>query len=115
VVITQEGGGHADTDLMLCAGECEKLGIRATILLNEIAGADGDQPSLVETSPFANAVVTTGNNDDVVALPAMDRAIGGDEIAGIPVKPAEAFKTPLGRIYTATCQFGATAMTVQEY
>jgi glycine reductase len=115
VVISQEGGGHADTDLMLCACECEKLGIRATILLNEIAGADGDQPSLVDTSSFADAVVTTGNNDDVVALPAMDRAIGGDEIAGVPVKPAEAFKTPLGRIYTATCQFGATAMTVQEY
>jgi glycine reductase len=115
VVISQEGGGHADTDLMLCAAETEKLGIRATILLNEIAGAEGDQPSLVDTSPFADAVVTTGNNDAVLALPAMDRVIGGDKIAGIAVAPAEAFTTPLGRIYTATNQFGATLMTVREY
>jgi glycine reductase len=115
VVITQEGGGHADTDLMLCAAEAEKLGIKAAILLNEIAGAEGDQPSLVDTCPAADAVVTAGNNDEVIALPPMARVIGGDKIAGIAVKPAEAFSTPLGRIYTATNQFGATSMTVREF
>ena len=64
-VITQEGGGHADTDLMLCCRESERLGIKTVILANEIAGAAGDLPSLVDSVPEADAVVTTGNNDEV--------------------------------------------------
>lgn len=113
VILTQEGGGHADTDLMLCCTECEKLGIKAVMLINELAGPQGDQPSLVDTTPLATAVVSTGNNDEVVELPPMQRAVGGEEISG--VGPArEGFRTALGRIYTATNQLGATTMSARE-
>ncbi len=113
VVMTQEGGGHADTDLMLCCAECEKLGMQTVMLINEIAGPQGDQPSLVDTTPWATAVVSTGNNDEIVDLPPMPCVLGGDTIDG--VGPAAAgFKTALGRIYTATNQFGATAMSARE-
>jgi len=113
VVLSQEGGGHADTDLMLCCAECEKLGIRTAMLINEIAGPRGDQPSLVDTTPYATAVVSTGNNDEVVSLPAMDRVLGGGEVTGVG-PAAAAFKTALGRMYTATNQFGALAMSARE-
>ncbi|HHW44090.1 MAG TPA: glycine reductase [Desulfotomaculum sp.] len=114
-IITQEGGGHADTDLMLTCRECEKLGIKTVIIANEIAGKDGTLPSLVDTTPEADAVVTTGNNDEMVSLPPVNRVIGGSEIAGIEGAPESGFVTALGRIYTATNQLGATRLTVREY
>lgn len=115
VVMTQEGGGHSDTDLMLCCIECEKLGIKTVMLINEIAGAGGDQPSLVDAVPQADAVVTTGNNDEMINLPEMERVIGGSEIAGIKGNPEGAIALALGRIYTSTNQLGAGSMTVREY
>lgn len=115
VVMTQEGGGHADTDLMLCCVECEKLGIRTVVLINEIAGADGDQQSLVDNVAQADAVVTTGNNDEVVHLPGMERVVGGSEIAGVSGGPDGAMALALGRVYTSTNQLGATLMTVKEF
>jgi glycine reductase len=115
VVMSQEGGGHADTDLMLCCAECEKLGIRTVMLLNEIAGAEGDQQSLVDTVPQADAVVTTGNNDEVIRLPRVERVIGGSAIAGTDENPEGALTLELARIYTSTNQLGAGLLTVLEY
>ncbi len=115
IVMTQEGGGHADTDLMLCCVECEKLGIRTVMLINEIAGAEGDQQSLVDTVSQADAVVTTGNNDMVVDLPPVERVIGGSEIAGIKGNSSGRIAIALGRVYTSTNQFGAGFTTVREY
>jgi sarcosine reductase len=114
-IITQEGGGHADTDLMMTCKECEEVGIRTVIVANEIAGPKGDLPSLVDSVSEADAVVTTGNNDMQVELPAMSRAIGGESIAGIPGPAEGAFTTALGRLYTATNQLGAYRLTVRGY
>jgi glycine reductase len=115
VIVTQEGGGHADTDLMMNCRECEKLGIKTVIIANEIAGPKGDLPSLVDSVPEADAAVTTGNNDEQVALPAMERAVGGNAIAGITGTAESAFTTALGRMYTATNQLGAYHLTVKGY
>lgn len=114
-VITQEGGGHADTDLMLNCKECEKLGIRTVIIANEIAGPKGDLPSLVDSVTEADAAVTTGNNDVQVDLADMTRVVGGDSIAGITGPPERGFTTALGRLYTATNQLGAYRLTVMGY
>ncbi len=114
-VITQEGGGHADTDLMLCCRESERLGIKTVILANEIAGAAGDLPSLVDSVPEADAVVTTGNNDELVALAPVGQVLGGEEIAGVAGPPDSGLTIALGRIYTATNQLGATHLSIREY
>jgi len=114
-IITQEGGGHADTDLMLTCRECEKIGIKTVIIANEIAGPKGDLPSLVDSVSEADAAVTTGNNDEQVALAAMSRAVGGDSIAGVSGPAEAAFTTALGRVYTATNQLGAYGLTVKGY
>lgn len=114
-VITQEGGGHADTNLMLCCRESERLGIKTVILANEIAGAAGDLPSLVDSVPEADAVVTTGNNDELVALAPVGQVLGGEEIAGVAGPPDSGLTIALGRIYTATNQLGATHLSIREY
>lgn len=113
VILTQEGGGHADVDLMLTAEECEKNGIKVVMLVNEIAGPEGALPPLVSWTSKADAVVSTGNNDEIITLPAMDEAIGGDTITGGRSATGE-IVTSLGIVYTATNQLGVGRMTTVE-
>lgn len=114
VIMTQEGGGHADSDLMLCTTACAKLGLESVMLINELAGPQGDQPSLVDTTPLARHVVSTGNNDQVITLPAVEHLFGGTSLLNVPDASAS-FKTALGRMYTATNQFGAYKLKVAAY
>lgn len=114
VVMTQEGGGHADSDLMFCAEACDALGMRAVMLINELAGPEGDQPSLVDASPLARHVVSTGNNDEVIVLPAVESLLGGTGLLHVP-DASQSFSTALGRMYTATSQLGAYALQAAAF
>lgn len=114
VVMTQEGGGHADSDLMFCTQACAAQGIPSVMLINELAGPDGDQPSLVDTTPLARYVVSTGNNDEILALPAMSTVLGGTSLLNVP-DASRAFSTALGRMYTATNQLGAYRLSVAAF
>ena len=114
VIMTQEGGGHADSDLMLCTESCARLGLESVMLINELAGPQGDQPSLVDTTPLAKYVVSTGNNDQIITLPPADHLYGGASLLNVPDASAS-FKTALGRMYTATNQFGAYRLTAAAF
>lgn len=113
LLITQEGGGHADVDLMLTAEACEERGIRTVALSNEIAGEEGNLPSLTAFSDKEDAIVSTGNNDEVIHLPAVKTAVGGETILDGAIAAAAEFNTSLGIIYAASNQLGASRMTAQ--
>lgn len=114
VVMTQEGGGHADSDLMFCTRACAAQGIPSVMLINELAGPDGDQPSLVDTTPLARHVVSTGNNDQIINLPGMTTVLGGDCLLKVP-DASRPFSTALGRMYTATNQLGAYKLSATAF
>ncbi|NLM05515.1 MAG: beta-aspartyl-peptidase [Tissierellia bacterium] len=86
VIISQEGFGNPDTDLIMNCKKIEKKGIHTVIVTDEYAGRDGASQSLADADPLANAVVTGGNANEVIVLPAMDKIIGTldfvDTIAG---------------------------------
>lgn len=113
VVITQEGGGHADVDLMLALDACEALGVRAVLETNEIAGPLGDLPPLVSCSKGADAIVTNGNNDALVRLDGVERSIGAGDILGGRHAAKDGFETSLGILYAATNQLGGVKMRTQ--
>lgn len=115
VIITQEGGGHADVDLMSSLEACENLGIKAVIQTNEIAGIEGDLPPLVSYSNMADAIITNGNNDQVVKLDKMDKAIGGKDILNGKFDSKDEITTSLGIIYTSTNQLGVNKMKTVSY
>lgn len=75
-VISQEGFGNPTTDLMLLCRGLEKIGIKTVILTNEDAGADGMSESLPDSVAEADAIVSTGNSNQTIHLPRMDRVIG---------------------------------------
>ena len=85
-IISQEGFGNPDTDLIMNTKKIEQVGVKTTIITDEYAGQDGKSQSLADADPLADAVVTGGNANQVIVLPAMDKVIGTldyvDKIAG---------------------------------
>ena len=86
VIVSQEGFGNPDTDLIMNTKKIEKQGVKTTIITDEYAGQDGKSQSLADADPLADAVVTGGNANQVIILPPMDKIIGTlayvDKIAG---------------------------------
>ncbi len=100
---------------MLAVEECEKLGIKAVIQTNEIAGPLGDLPPLVSYSNMADAVVSNGNNDEIICLDKMERVIGGNSILNGKFVAEDSFETNIGIMYTSTNQLGINNMTSFVY
>ncbi len=75
-LVSQEGFGNPTTDLMLICRELEESGIKTVIISNEDAGVDGYSESLPDGTKEADAIVSTGNSNATIRLPAMDRVIG---------------------------------------
>lgn len=86
VIISQEGFGNPDTDLIMNCKKIEDKGIRTVIITDEYAGRDGASQSLADADAKADAVVTGGNANEVIELPKLDKIIGDirvvDRIAG---------------------------------
>lgn len=86
VIISEEGFGNPDADLVMNCNKISDLGIKTVLITDEYAGQDGSSQSLADSTPKADAVVTAGNANEVVILPAMKKIIGhvdaADVIAG---------------------------------
>lgn len=115
IIVTQEGGGHADVDLMEVCTACEEKGIKVVLLSNELAGPQGNLPPLVAFSERADALISTGNNDQIITLPYMEEVIGTKPyICG--GKPANtSMDIGLGMMYTSTNQLGMNTMRAMAY
>ncbi|MGN0735709.1 MAG: glycine/sarcosine/betaine reductase component B subunit [Anaerovoracaceae bacterium] len=76
VIVSQEGFGNPDTDLIMNCKKIEAEGVRTVIITDEYAGRDGKSQSLADADAAADAVVTGGNANQVIILPKMDKVIG---------------------------------------
>lgn len=76
IVLSQEGFGNPDTDLIMNAKKIETEGVKTVIITDEYAGRDGKSQSLADADPLADAVVTGGNANQLITLPELDKVIG---------------------------------------
>ncbi len=83
VIVSQEGFGNPDTDLIMNCKKIEMKGVKTVIVTDEYAGRDGASQSLADADERANAVVTGGNANQVVILPKLDKIIGHIEYVDI--------------------------------
>ncbi len=120
-VITEEGFGNPDTDLMMLCQKIEKLGVKTVLITDEYAGSDGLSQSLADGVPEATAVVSVGNANMMLELPAMERVIGHLEpvevIAGGfsgGLKPDGRVSVELQVVMGATCQLGFNRMAARS-
>jgi glycine reductase len=83
VLITEEGFGNPEADLVMNCNKIEKLGIKTVLVTNEYAGQDGASQGLADSTPLGDACVTAGNSNEVVTLPPMKVVIGFPEAADV--------------------------------
>lgn len=109
VIISEEGFGNPDADLVMNCAKIEKKGIKTVLITDEYAGQDGASQSLADSTPAGDAVVTAGNANEVITLPPMKRVIGYPEVADMIAGGTEGSLKPDGSI-TAEIQVitGAT-------
>ena len=115
VIITKEGGGNADTDLMLMCRTCESRGIRTVLIGNEAAGNDGSDPSLADSTPEADAFVSAGNIDETVKLDPVEKVVGRGILPGIEGDLRGGLTLPLTRINGAANLLGYGELTSRPY
>ena len=75
-IISQEGFGNPDTDLIMNCKKIEAKGVKTVIITDEYAGRDGRSQSLADADAAADACVTGGNANMVITLPPMEKVIG---------------------------------------
>ncbi len=113
-IVTKEGGGNADADVTLKLDRLEEEGITAVGILGEMAGRDGTGPPLVVPPTRATAMVSTGNYDERMTLPACERAIGRDRCALLDRPATDELELPVAAIYCALSTLGSGPLTCAE-
>ena len=113
-IATKEGGGNADADVSLKLDRLEEEGITAVGILGEMAGRDGTGPPLVVPPTKATALVSTGNYDERMTLPGVDRALGRDRIALLDQPSTDEVELPVAVIYCAQSTLGWGKLTCAE-
>ena len=112
-IVTKEGAGNADNDLMLKVDALEADGLTAVALYAEMSGADGTGPPLV-AGPRRGAVVSTGNYDQRVQLPAVERAFGGARLGIADAEATAAGEVPTAALLSALSPLGAGRLTCRS-
>ena len=83
LLISEEGFGNPDADLIMNCWKAERAGIKTALLTDEYAGQDGASQSLADSCPEGDACVTAGNANEVIVLPPMEKVIGVPEEANV--------------------------------
>lgn len=97
-LVAWTGSGNAFVELMLTIRECERRGIRTTLVTYEFGGKDGIDSPLLYYLPEADAVVSSGSRDRWLELAEPDRVIGPYEkftILSYPGAPLSAARAKL--------------------
>ena len=76
VLITEEGYGNPDTDLMMNCKKCSDVGADVVLITDEFPGRDGKSQSVADATKEADALVSCGQGNLIVHFPAMEKVIG---------------------------------------
>ncbi len=119
-VLSMQNGGHGWADLMLLCQRVEEAGVKTTVVMAEMSDAEGTDVGLIMHVPQADAIVSVGNIDEEVELPAMPRVLGGTQFLDfnnyegqVGARPSDAFRTALRRVHCACNQLGYSRLAAR--
>jgi glycine reductase complex component B subunit alpha and beta len=115
VVISKDGGGQGDVDVMAVVEACEVLGLRTVAAVCEIAGEEGDQFPVVTTVPQADALVSLGNMTEAVQFGPIARVLGGPRLGRHTADPHGPFSLPAGQVPGLLDMMGGTRVRALVY
>ncbi len=120
VIISQEGFGNPDTDLIMNCKKIEEKGVKTVIITDEYAGRDGASQSLADADVKADAVVSCGNANMIIKMPPMDRVIGHPDAANViaggfenSLKPDGTIEAELQIIIGSTNELGYNRLSAR--
>lgn len=108
------GAGHHEVDVMMTCQKLERLGIKSTLLLMEMARNPEDS-GFVHFVREADAIVSTGNYEEVIELPRLDHVIGGDRLLETGDEAVGPVKVPVHVLMGATDQLGSGTLRARQY
>jgi glycine/betaine/sarcosine/D-proline reductase family selenoprotein B len=112
-VVTKEGGGNADGDMALKMDALDDLGIASVGIYAEMTGPDGTGPPVVVPPNKSTAMISAGNYDERVTLPAVDKALGGETFALLDVPATDELTVPVAVVYAALSPLGWGRLTAR--
>lgn len=122
VVISEEGYGNPDSDLVMICKRLENRGIKTALITDECSGWDGTSQPLTDTAKEAVAVCSSGNVSFVVEMEPADKVIGNvmaaESIAGGwagCVEEDGSIKVELNAVIGATSEIGFHNASVKLY
>jgi glycine reductase len=109
-VLTKIGGGAPHVDMAQAAAQCEALGVRTTVLVEDMSTDGSAEGMLLFDLPGVDAMVNVGSSHEPLRLPAMDRVVGADDLAP---KLVGELATTYGAVCGAIEQVGATRVMAE--
>jgi glycine reductase len=106
-VFTKIGGGAPHVDMAQAAARCEALGVRTTLIVEDMSTDGSAEGMLLFNVPGLEALVNVGSAQAPLALPPVARVVaGGPEAEAL----AGALSVPTGTVCGAIEQIGASRL-----
>jgi glycine reductase len=122
VIVSEEGYGNPDSDLVMICKRLEKRGIKTALVTDECSGWDGTSQPLTDTAAEAVAVVSSGNVSKVIDLEPADKVLGNLKSAQTLaggwdgcVEEDGSLKVELNAVIGATSEIGYHYASVKLY
>ncbi len=109
-VLTKIGGGAPHVDMAQAALQCERLGVKTTVLVEDMSTDGSAEGMLLFDLPGVDAMVNVGSSHEPLTLPPMDRVVGADDLAARLAGPMQA---TWGTLCGAIEQVGATRVMAE--
>ena len=109
-VLTKIGGGAPHVDMAQAAAQCEALGVKTTLVVEDMSTDGSAEGMLLFNFPGMDALVNVGCGQEGLVLPAMDRVVGADDLAS---KLVGETRTTYGALCGAIEQVGATTVMAE--
>ena len=101
-VFTKMGGGAPHVDMAQAAAQCEALGVKTTLIVEDMSTDGSREGMLLFNFPGVDSLVNVGSAQEAVALPAVSRVLGADDLT-------PTLQGTLSPSYTGVC--GAIELT----
>jgi glycine reductase complex component B subunit alpha and beta len=109
-VFTKMGGGAPHVDMAQAAAQCEALGVKTALIVEDMSTDGSSEGMLLFNFPRLESLVNVGCSQEAVTLPAVSRLLGADDLAA-------ALHGELTTSYTGVCgaieQTGASRLVAR--
>jgi hypothetical protein len=114
-VCTYEATGNTHVDFMLTVQALERAGIPTASVVHEYGGPEGTDPPLIDFTPEAVALASSGGIDRPVRLPAVKRLIGAARLAQHDLAGETELSLTIQELYAVTATMNARGLVAREH